>query len=356
MRVGLNLVFLVPGETGGMETYARGLIPRLHAAGVDPICFVNRETEGEDLRAETVVVPVRAANRLQWVLGEQLYVPRLARRAGCRLVHSLASTAPLRGRFAQVVTIHDLHYRTVPQAHFGLRARGMAALVPAAAKRADRIIAVSQATRLELVSLLGIPAERIDVVAHGADLPDTSPTAPAELRERLGLGARPVVLTTGGTRPHKNIRRLVDAMAGLDAVLVVTGYATPEDATLDGPGVVRTGQLSQADLEGLYALAEVVSYPSLAEGFGLPVLEAMARGVAVACSAGGALEEVAGPAAVLFDPRSTDAIREAVGGLLGDAAERERRAALGRARAASFTWERAAEATADVYRRAVGER
>src|SRR5690348_71385 len=144
-HVGLNLIFLVPGETGGMEVAARELIPALLAQappGMRFTAFVNREAAaagggpwGELLPA--VTVPVRARRREQWVFGEQALLPRLAAAHGVGLVHSLASTAPLRGRFARVVTIHDLIYARFPDAHAGLRDKGMRVLVPAAARRSD---------------------------------------------------------------------------------------------------------------------------------------------------------------------------------------------------------------------------
>src|SRR5215208_4868799 len=142
MHVGLNLVYLVPGETGGMETYARELIPALLRERPDLrlTAFVNREAaetrDGpwHDL-VPSVTVPVRARRRSEWVRGEQQFVPRLAGRAGVELLHSLASTAPGWGRFRRIVTVHDVIYRIYPEAHFGLRSSAMRLLVPLAARR-----------------------------------------------------------------------------------------------------------------------------------------------------------------------------------------------------------------------------
>jgi len=141
-HVGLNLIFLVPDETGGMEIYARELIPALLAQAPPQMrftAFINREAAsaggpwGELLPA--VTVPVCARNRVQWVIGEQALLPRLARREGVDLVHSLGSTAPVRGRFRRVATVHDLIYARFPDAHPGLRDRGMGVLVPWAVRR-----------------------------------------------------------------------------------------------------------------------------------------------------------------------------------------------------------------------------
>jgi glycosyltransferase involved in cell wall biosynthesis len=374
VQVGLNLVFLVPGETGGMETYARELVPRLaRIDGLRLIAFVAREAAeagdgpwGELVRME--VLPVRARDRLQWVRGEQQHLPAAADRAGCEIVHSLASTAPLRGRAARVTTIHDLNYRMVPESHFGLRGLGMRVLVPAAARRSRRIIAISQSTRDDLVAHLHVDPARIDVVPQGVTPPPGGGAPERDLRARLRLGDRAVVLSPSAKRPHKNVARLIDALAGIPPerrpVLVVPGYATPHEAQLrahaQGAGVaadvVWPGWLPAADLEGLYALAACVVFPSLYEGFGLPVLEAMARGVPVACSNRSSLPEVAGDAALLFDPDDAAAMRAAIERLLRDPSLRAELVRRGAERVSRFTWERTAELTAASYERALSQR
>jgi glycosyltransferase involved in cell wall biosynthesis len=378
-HIALNLIFLVPGETGGMEIAARELIPALLGAapaGMRFTAFVNRETAeaerstsgGGGLREQLplVTVPVHARKRVQWVLGEQTLLPLLARRAGVDLVHSLASTAPLWGPFRRVVTVHDLIYARFPDAHAGMRDRAMRVLVPSGARRAHRVIADSQSTRDDLVELVGLSAERIDVVPLGVGAVRRSEPAPqAQLREHLRLGERPVVLSLSAKRPHKNLLALIGALAQIPAaerpVLVLAGYPTEHEAqlrerarTLGVEDDVRfPGWLSEAEVEGLWATAAAFVFPSLYEGFGLPVLEAMARGVPVACSNASSLPEVAGDAALLFDPREESAIADAVTRLLTDRALGERLIAAGRERVREFTWERTARATIDSYRRAL---
>jgi glycosyltransferase involved in cell wall biosynthesis len=375
VRVALNLVFLVPGETGGMEVYARELLPRLAALdGVEPVAIVNRVAAAErdapwNDAVRSLVAPVDARDRRQWVWGEQRHVPRLARAAGADLVHSLASTGPARwaGGPPRVTTVHDLHYAVVPGAHFGLRGLGMRLLVPAAVRAARRVIADSQATKDDVVRVIGTPAERIDVV-HLATTPPSLgalATPEAELRERLGLGARPLLLSLAAKRPHKNVEGLIDALAQIPAerrpLLVVPGYETEHEPVLRaragaagvGGDVRFPGWLDPADVEGLWRACAAHVFPSFYEGFGLPVLEAMARGVPGACSDRASLPEVAGDAALLFDPGDPAAIRGAIERLLGDAALRERLRAAGLERAAQFTWERTARATADSYDRAL---
>jgi glycosyltransferase involved in cell wall biosynthesis len=368
LHVGLNLVFLTPGEQGGMEIYARELIRRL--AGHDDLrltAFVNRDGAGGDWGdgVAEVLVPVRASDRKQWVVGEQVHLPRLAARAGVELVHSLASTAPVHGRFRRITTIHDLNYKLVPGTHFGVRGMAMAALVPAAAHRSHRLLVDAASTVDDLVAHLRVRRAKVDVVPLGVTArPPVVPTPEAQLRAALALGDRRVLLTVSAKRPHKNLARLIEAHARLAAprpVLVLPGYPTPYEAQLRALGdrLGTTADLrfvdwvSAEDLEGLYALADVFAFPSLYEGFGLPPLEAMARGVPVVTSARGSLAEVVGDAALVVDPESVDQIAAAIARLLDDGAEAGRLRALGRARAAGFTWERTAELTAAAYRRAL---
>jgi glycosyltransferase involved in cell wall biosynthesis len=374
MHIGLNLIFLVPGETGGMEIAARELIPALldvAPPGTRFTAFVNREADeakdgpwGELLPA--VTVPVQARNRMQWVRGEQLILPRLAAREGVDLVHSLASTAPAWGRFRRVATVHDLIYARFPEAHAGIRDMGMRVLVPLAVRRSDRVIVDSHSTQRDLVELLGTPAERIDVVPLGVGtVRRCEPLPERELRERLGLGERPILLSLSAKRPHKNLAALIGALAQVPAerrpLLVLPGYTTPHEAELRerarAAGVQEDvrflGWLSGEELEGLWRVARAFVYPSLYEGFGLPVLEAMTRGVAVACSNASSLPEVAGDAALTFDPCDERAIAAAIERLLGDPVEAERLRTRGRERAKEFTWERTARMTLESYARAV---
>jgi glycosyltransferase involved in cell wall biosynthesis len=211
-----------------------------------------------------------------------------------------------------------------------------------------------------------VPAEKIDVVPLGlGQAAAPRPTPAAELRSRLALGTRPVLLSLSAKRPHKNLRGLLDGLARLPAerrpVLILPGYPTPHEAELRAHAgalgiaddVRFLGWTSGADVEGLFAVSSAFVFPSFYEGFGLPVLEAMARGVPVACSDRASLPEVAGDAALLFDPADPGAIAAVLERLLGDPAEADRLRAAGRARAARFTWQRTAELTLASYERAL---
>jgi glycosyltransferase involved in cell wall biosynthesis len=368
----LNLVYLVPGETGGMETYARELIPALKAERGDLriTAFVNREAyteiHGTDGFVECVEVPVFARRRAEWVRGEQQLLPRLAARLGVDLLHSLASTAPIWGGFRRVVTIQDVIYRVYPEAHGGLRARGMRVLVPLAARRSDRVIVPSESTKNDVTGFLRVPKTKIDVIPLGVGAAPVAGTSEEELRRRLGLGSRAVVLTASAKRPHKNLSRLLDAWALLPSegrpVLVLPGYATPHEELLRAEAArlglesdIRfLGWIPSADIEGLYCLASCFVFPSLYEGFGLPVLEAMARGLPVVCSDRAALKEVAGDAARIVDPDSAHAIADAVQEVLGNPGLAEHLRTAGAEQAAKFTWSATARETLRTYELALG--
>ena len=350
-----------------MEVYARELARAL--AGRDDLEVVllgNRLLDDGWPDVERVVMPVDPRRRIEWVLGDQVHVPRAAARVRADVVHSLASTGPAAGSVVRVTTIHDLNYKLVPDTHFGLRGLGMRALVPLAARRSRRVLVDAESTREDLHEHLGTPREKVDVAPLAARVPpDPDATPESKLRARLQLGDGPFVLSLSAKRPHKNLARLLRAVAALEPagrpVLVVPGYPTPHESELrDLARELRIAELVRmppwlptADLEGLYRAAACVVFPSLYEGFGLPVLEAMARGVPVACANRSALPEVAGDAALVFDPEDTEAIRSAMERLLTDAGLADRLREAGRERAGQFTWERTAELTIACYRRAL---
>jgi glycosyltransferase involved in cell wall biosynthesis len=356
-----------------MEVYARELIPALVSLappGMRFTAFINREAAaagdgpwGEIVPA--VTVPVHARQRDQWVFGEQALLPPMAARARVDLLHSLASTAPVWGRFRRVTTVHDLIYARFPQTHAGIRDKGMRLLVPWAARRSERVIADSLSTREDLVTLVGLARERVDVVPLGLGAPRRDePVAESELRARLELGDRRVLLSLSAKRPHKNLAALIRALALIPAerrpLLVLPGYPTDHEIELReharAAGVSEDvrffGWLGGAEIEGLWVIADGFVFPSLYEGFGMPVLEAMARGVPVACSNASSLPEVVDDAALLFDPHDEAAIAHALERLLGEQAEADRLRSAGLERAREFSWERTAALTLASYARA----
>ena len=377
MRVGLNLGYLQE-RSGGAGRYARELIPALLAAAPELrlTLFVSADAPawvfGSDWSRDVEIVRSRAhparpgAVSMAGSLAAQWgALPLRALRRRLDVVHGLANVVPpLAPRVATVATILDLIWTRRPETLSRRGLLGMRLAAPVSARTADRVIAISAVGRDDIAATLGVDPARIDVTPLGVSPPPGLP-APPGLRDRHGLGDDPVVLCTAQLRRHKNVAGLIAAHARLRdrrARLVVVGPDGGEAAQLrelarrhgSAERVHVTGWVSDAELEGLYALASCFVLPSFEEGFGLPLLEAMARGVPVACSNTSALPEVAGDAALLFDPRDPAAITSAIDTLLADERRREELIARGFARCAELTWEATARATLASYERALG--
>jgi glycosyltransferase involved in cell wall biosynthesis len=226
------------------------------------------------------------------------------------------------------------------------------------ARRADRILCPSEATRRDLAAA-GFNEDRLTVVPLGVEPSHVDPDRPAALRAARGLDG-PFVLWVGTVEPRKNLPALAEAMQLIpDVPLVVvgpTGWRADREAVLAqlGDRVHLVGPVGETDKQAWYAAADVFCYPSLLEGFGLPVAEAMARGTPVVTAAGTATEEVAAGAALVVDPTDPAALAEAIASLLADQRLSARLVEAGRRRAAELTWPAAARATAEVYREVLG--
>ena len=310
-------------ELGGVERWARELcvrLPELRPGGYE------------------VLAPPRALAHRAGHAWEQTVLPLRARRAAALLCP--ANLAPV-GFPRTVVVLHD----AAPLRHPGWYSRGYAAwqrrLLPRIARSALRVITVSAFSRAELVELLDLAPERVTIVPGGVD-PSFAPDAHADLaRAALGL-ARPYVLCVASHTARKNLGALAPAAAALAAMgidVVVAGGHRPQFAAEQGLEALRlVGHVPDELLPGLYAGAEAFVLPSRYEGFGLPVLEAMACGTPVVAADTSALPETCGGAARLVPPDG-EAVRDALTALLGDAAERDRLRAAGLARAAHFSWD-----------------
>lgn len=368
-HVALNLLYLDPGKTGGMETVARQLLPALLEAlppGWRLTCLLNRnaaaDATGPWHATATHTIDVDVASRPRWVLAEQRAVPAAARAVGAGLLHSFGNQGPFRPGLPHLLTVNDLIHQRAPAPGLNAKGRITGALVLGGAKRATRVAVSATQNKTDLIELGGLSPDKIDVIPYGIAPPAVAPLAEAELRERLGLGERPLILSPSARQPHKNLPRLLEAHALLPAprpLLVLPGYATAHDGplqeqtrTLGLEDDVRwLGWVDQDVLEGLYAASTLLVFPSLYEGFGLPVLEAMLRGLPVACSDRGSLAEIAGGAAEVFDPEDPQAIACAMQRLADHPTRRERLIAAGRTQAARFTWEACAAGYVESYRR-----
>jgi glycosyltransferase involved in cell wall biosynthesis len=376
VHVGLNLMFW-QADSGGPGVYARELIRALPEA--DPqlriTAWVGRgappelETAAWAQGVDWVRLPLRTSGSPVHV-GYELGILGLdARRRSVDVVHGLAYATPLLAPgVATVVTLLDLTWRHHRGSTETLARVMFTILTAACSRRADRIVAVSQEAKRDLVRTLGLDEDRIDVTPLGVaeDVGRVPPESAETMRARFGVPAgAPVILCIAQLARHKNLGVLVRALPELqDAQLVLVGRELPYREELramaDELGVsdrvVMTGFVTESEREGFFALADCLALPSISEGFGLPVVEAMRRDLPVACSAASALPEVAGGAAELFDPHDVDSVVEALRRVLYDDRRRAELVSLGRARAAELTWARTAEATLACYRRALEQR
>lgn len=271
------------------------------------------------------------------------------------VVHGTAHVAPPASA-PLVATVHDLHFLHEP-GHFTARgAKVFTRFLELVRDEAAAVVCPSEATRVDCEAA-GIDGGRVHVVPWGVD-PPGEPLKQARIDPvlaRHGL-SRPYVLFVGTVEPRKNLGRLIEAVRSLgrpDVELVLVGPAGWDEQVGEAAGVRRLGFVPRADLDALYAGAAAVCYPSLREGFGLPVLEAMAHGAPVVTSAGTATAEVADEAAVLVDPLDVEDIAGGIATVLDDPEYADRLRERGRERAATFTWDRTADGTRDVYRAAL---
>ncbi|MDH3403780.1 MAG: glycosyltransferase family 4 protein [Acidobacteriota bacterium] len=286
-----------------------------------------------------------------------------ARSRGCEVWFSTAHAVPLRPVVPTVLSIQDLFTFTHPELYTRKHRLVIGLALARAIRSADGLVAISEHTRGQLAERFGVARERVAVTPLGLGHrvePVAASEVPASALAALGVGGERFLLTVSTVEPRKNLPRLCEAFARLaaeprwaDLRLVVAGspgwktaasYRRPRELGIEDR-VDFLGYVPDAELAALYARCEAFVLPSIVEGFGLPLLEAMAFGAPVACSGGGALPEVGGDVPVYFDPLDVGDMTRALAELLGAGAARAERAARGRARAARFTWADAAART-----------
>jgi glycosyltransferase involved in cell wall biosynthesis len=322
MRVAIDVSPLLQTRAGTAR-YLNGLLRELH--GRDDVEVSTRSFGGDD--------------RLSTLLRDSVWYPFVVgREQAADVLHCPTYRGPVRARVPLVVTVHDLAVLRHPETFNSWTRTYSPRVVPRVLRAAQRVIAVSEFTRRELVELLGVPEDRIHVVPNAVD-EEFTPEGPAEQGE--------YVLAVGTLEPRKNLDRLVEAVRRTDTELRIVGARGWGGVEVGGNGVRWLGEVSDAELARLYRGAACVAYPSLYEGFGIPVLEAMACGAPVVTTRGTAMEEVANGAAVLVDARDP---AEIAAGIIRAVAERSQLVARGLERARVFRWDAVAAATVDVYR------
>ena len=369
MRIAIDATALPPRHRG-VANYTTNLIANLPGVDRRNEYVVFCKASDVALLAngpEVTLVPVAVATRPHRLLWEQLVLPGLLRRHRIDVLHSPHFTAPLAaGTCRRVVTVHDLAVYRHPESHAFVKRPYFRSMIRAA-RRADRIVTLAPSVRGDVVSTLGVPADRVDVVPHGVDasfrpLDEHAPAGRA--LTDYGL-THPFALYVGELSARKNLERLIEAAERLaSSIPLMIALVGPMGR---GAGRLRTriaasplrsrirvmGYVPPSDLIALYRAADVFVYPSLYEGFGLPVLEAMACGTPVVISDRPAMTEVASDAALRFEATSAEALADALATILLHEDVRCGLRARARGRAREFTWRRTAELTRDAYERAM---
>jgi glycosyltransferase involved in cell wall biosynthesis len=386
MRVALNVEQLVQHPPGGIGRYTAELARLLPVTtehdgledpGVELVTFtaahrpdtVARALDEFSLGGDDGLHPIRLAlpRPALYDSWNVLGTPPLGAHPKLRhldVVHAPSLAVPPASRARLVVTVHDaapvLFPETYPPRGRWFHARGFAA----AAKRADVVIALTQAAADEISEHTAVPIDRIRIVPHGVEQEMVPDDVVAETRRTLGIGTTPYVIWVGTLEPRKGLATLVEAFAAVTETkdlphrLVIVGSPGWLDTADEigasaralGDRVVFTGPVPDASLLALYRGADLLAFPSRHEGFGLPVLEAMAQGTAVLCSDIPPLHEVGEDVVSYVTPGDVQAWRDALVAILRDDAGRTALAHAGRARAEGFTWERCIERTRAVYR------
>jgi glycosyltransferase involved in cell wall biosynthesis len=319
---------------------------------------------------EAVSMLARLGENVEKVWWEQVGIVRAGAREKIDLLHCPYWASPVWSPWPTVVTVHDVIQFVLPEYAWRKISRYYFGLVSAGARRADALITVSECSKADIVKILGLPPDRIHVIGNAVDAsfyPVRDAWLLANVRERYGIGQR-FILYFGGFDMRKNVPRIIESYARLpehlrrEYQLVIAGryqhlghplFPDPRETVrrlgLEGC-VVFTGQFREQDKAPLLSAATIFAFPSLYEGFGIPVLEAMACGTPVVTSNVSALPEVAGDACVLVNPYDPEAISQAFADLLEDQGKRDDLSRRGLERARRYTWHEVAEQTLRVYK------
>jgi len=376
MRIGINTLFLIPGEVGGTETYLRQTLLAIagNFPGIELVLFTNSENNsvlrndlGSFRQVKFVLLDFKASNRYARIIREQVELPGKVKSAGVDILWSPGYTAPYFCSCPQVVTIPDMQYKSFPQ-DLTLLARVVTdILVRMAVHRSRRLIAISNFSRDEIAGHTGADRKKIDVVhlaanpAFGGIIPEA--TGKAVLSELMPVD-RPYILSVANTYPHKNMHALVRAfgliMKDIPHNLVIVGSPRFGEQVLqvalnglaDRKRVIRLEKLAMRQLVSLYQGCDVFVFPSLYEGFGLPVLEAMMAGVPVIGTRNASIPELGGEDIEYFDPSIPGELEKKMMQVLSwSSGKRQERTTAARRRAETFSWKRTAEQTLECISR-----
>jgi len=361
MKIGINTIFLVPGEGGGIERYTRNLIDAFqHIDRVnDYVLFTNRENSGTFDLAENFkecLVPVSARFRPMKILWEQLILPFQVKSAGVNLLFSPGNISPVFLPCPSVVVMHDLIPFRWPEDFSNRELWALKILFHLTARRVDRIITVSQSSMKQIIDQFGVPSKKVTTIYEACDKAFLE-YPPAEEKPKIiaemGITSD-FILYTASMRPHKNVVGLLKAFSrlvheyALQHLLVIAGTSGSDYLKIVKMAadlrvrerVCFTGYISDDILPALYNAASLFVYSSFYEGFGLPVLEAMACGTPVVASDATSLPEVVGDAGVLVNPDNVEGMADAMYRILSDQDYANELIARGKQRAKALSWEK----------------
>jgi glycosyltransferase involved in cell wall biosynthesis len=388
LRVGINALFLLPGRVGGSEIYIRNLVKWLERVDDrnEYVVFVNKESAGVftpvTAKMKVVSCPIRASSRPARILWEQIALPIQVKLHKLDILLSAGMTAPFFCPVRSILVIYDLQHVNMPENFTRLQLFFLKTIIYLSAKRANSLIAISNKVKDDIIRHYNIDGSGISVVYLAADTDIFRPASAADIesvRKRYDLPAR-FILYTASSLPHKNYERLLEAYKKVRDAGSTRGAGSSRGADSTrgqgegvklvligardyGHGVIAEkiselgleadvlflGWLPFEDVASIYSAATAFVFPSLHEGFGLPVLEAFASGVPVVCSKIAPVTEVAGDAALLVDPLSVDAIAKGISRVLTEDGLRKRLVSAGLARAAAFSWEKTALGTIKTF-------
>jgi len=376
LRIGINLLAIKPGVSGGMEFYVRNLLGALAATNADHeyVLFVSDQDGASfnlpDPRFHIVEIRLRPRGRVGRVLIEQTRLPIAAGQYRLDVIHSPSYTWPIVCSVPGVVTVLDMLYKRLPQYVDPAKRAFWGALVPASIRRCRKVLTISEASKRDIVHFLRVDADKVVVTPLALDARVDVKVAAGDVDTtcaKYGV-RRPYVLCVGGLGTHKNTAALLRALWRLhqaeetrDLDLVVTGNDYGARSQIENlaaelgleSSVKLPGYVAAADLPAIYRGATAYASMSYFEGFGLTVLEAMSQGVPVVISNCGSLPEVGGDAAAAVDPDDHQGLVQAIRKVIVDSDHRRLMVARGYARVRQFSWERTAQLTLQAYYEAV---
>jgi len=378
MRIGINTLFMIPGIVGGSETILRNLISNL--ATIDShneyILFTNRENSGGFNLGQPnffeVRCPIPARFRPARTLWEQLILPIQCQWHGIEILHSPGYISPIALPCPSVVSILDMNYFFFPEDWSKLALWALKILVPLSARRSCQIIALSQSSKRHIMEALKISEDKINVTYMGVDKifhPHHNRREILKIKKRIGIKGD-FILSVANSHPHKNLRRLLQAYhilrkdKGITHQLLLAG--NPGRGHLElvkmvrklgmGHEVIFTGYLPHHQMPLVYQAADLFVFPSLYEGFGLPILESMACGTPVVSSNAASLPEVVGRAGILVDPHDANEMAGAMCRVLSDKSLTEDLIKNGLEQSKRFSWMQTAKETLTIYKKAMAGR